>query len=291
MHFILLTGVSGAGKTIALHFFEDSGYFAVDNIPPDMLSTLYESCQSARRERVMAVTDARCGDDIHQLSKVLSQLRLSGAQVELFYLDANNEALVRRFKETRRVHPVFNKAAGSVLEAIKLENEMLVEARAMADKVIDTSNLTPDQLYSALANCIGEIPVKHMRITVESFGFKYGTPMDADLVFDVRFLTNPHYVPELKSLTGLSSEVADYVHQQPLTKSYLEQLFGFVKFTLPQYQCEGKAYLTIAIGCTGGHHRSVTIAEDLAKYLEQEGYHPTVHHRDIKRVLPLPEGI
>lgn len=285
MQFLILTGTSGAGKMTAFHYLGDSGYYAVDNLPPRLLPALADACRAEGRERVLAVVDARVGQAITELPAVLDQLRANGTPAHLLFLDASDEALVRRFKETRRPHPLFESGRGTILDAVRAERRLLDELLARADKVVDTSSLSASEVGKVVADVLGETQQPGMVITVESFGFKHGIPIDADLVFDVRFLINPHYVPELKPLTGLSPQVAAYVHRHPLTEPFLEHLFAFVGFTLPQYLREGKAYLTIAIGCTGGQHRSVTVAEDLAEYLRREGYRVIVLHRDAR---PLP---
>lgn len=285
MRFLIVTGMSGAGKATALHYFTDIGFYAVDNIPPRLLPALADSSCEGGQNRLMVVVDARAGRALTELPATLVQLAARNTRAEVIFLDASDEVLVRRFKETRRPHPLF--AAGkSVLEAIQAERDMLDDIRACADRIIDTSSLAPAELCRALARTTGESSGPKLNITVESFGFKHGIPIDADLVFDVRFLANPHYVPRLKSLTGVSPEVAHYVHNDPLTDPFLDKMFDLIGFTLPQYQREGKAYLTIAIGCTGGRHRSVTIAEDLAGYLRREGYRADVLHRDAHRDPP-----
>jgi len=288
MRFLIVTGMSGAGKATALHYFTDIGYYAVDNIPPRLLPALADSCCGDGQDKLMVVVDARVGTALHELPATLELLAARATPAEVIFLDASEEVLVRRFKETRRPHPLF--AAGkSVLEAIQAERALLDEIRESADRIIDTSSLSASDLSSALALTADERPGPRLQITVESFGFKHGIPIDADLVFDVRFLANPHYVDRLRPLTGLSPEVARYVHQDPLTEPFLEKMFDLVGFTLPQYQREGKAYLNIAIGCTGGRHRSVTIAEDLATYLRGDSYRVEVLHRDARRE-PAPSG-
>ena len=290
MRFIIVTGMSGAGKATALHFFGDIGYYAVDNVPPRLLPALAESCcdtSSGGQDRLLVVVDARVGAAIKELPDTLRELAGTKHAPEVIFLDAADEILVRRFKETRRPHPLFG-GGKSVLEAIHAERAMIDGTRACADRVIDTSNLTPADLCRVLAEATGERTGPKLQITVESFGFKHGIPVDADLVFDVRFLANPHYVPKLRLLTGLSPEVARYVHQDPVTEPFLEKMFDLIGFTLPQYHREGKAYLTIAIGCTGGRHRSVTLSEDLARYLRGDGYRVAVLHRDVHHE-PAPE--
>ena len=283
MRFIILTGTSGAGKDTALNYFEDVGYFTVDNLPPRLLPDLAFSSAKDGHERTVAVVDSRAGAAVRQLPAALDELVRQGTPVELIFLDSSDEVLIRRFKETRRPHPIFRDGRGTVLDAIHSERQLLADVLARSDKIIDTSSLSPADLRKELADLTGERAGPGLAITVVSFGFKHGLPIDADLVFDVRFLTNPHYIPELKPLIGTSKEVANYIHQDPLTEPYLEKLFDFMAFSLPQYRREGKAYLTIAIGCTGGRHRSVTISEDLADFLRRDGYRVAVYHRDAVR--------
>jgi len=255
----------------------------VDNLPPALLPALAESCAAQKRGRVVAVVDSRCGPAVADLPGVLDEMEAAGLRTELLFLDASDEVLVRRFKESRRPHPAFEAGHGILLDAVRAERELLAETRARADKLVDTSNLAPSELRAELSDVMGEPPSQGMVITVESFGFNHGLPIDADLVFDVRFLINPHYVGDLKPLTGQSAEVARYIHSDPTTEPFLKRLVDLVAFSLPQYRREGKAYLTIAIGCTGGRHRSVTVAEELAAHLRQEGYRVAVYHRDIRR--------
>ena len=285
MRFIVLTGTSGAGKATAFNYFEDVGFYAVDNVPPRLLPELARSCRDEGREKLLAVVDSRAGRSVRELPAMLDEVEKQGIKAELLFLDASDEALIRRFKETRRPHPIFRSSPGAVLDAIRSEREMLSDLLARADKSIDTSNMSPLDLRNELAGVTGTPAGPGLTITVVSFGFKHGIPIDADLIFDVRFLINPHYVPALKPLTGMSPEVANYIHRDPLTEPFLEKLLDFVDFTLPQYAREGKAYLTIGIGCTGGRHRSVTISEDLASSLRAEGFRVSVFHRDSQREL------
>lgn len=289
MRFIVLTGTSGAGKMMAFHYFGDIGYYAVDNLPPDLLPSLADTCERMGRQRVLAVVDARAGTAVCELPAILDDLAVSGRRPELLFLDASDEVLVRRFKETRRPHPVFGAGRGTILDAIQAERLMLAELLSRADKIIDTSNLTPTDLRATLAELTNEQRGPGMMITVESFGFKFGVPIDADLVFDVRFLINPHYVPALTPLTGQAPEVIRYIYSDPLTRPFLKKMYDFISFSLPHYRREGKAYLTIAIGCTGGQHRSVTIADDLAKKLRRGGHRVSVFHRDVEHALAARE--
>lgn len=274
----------------AFHYFGDIGYYAADNLPPDLLSLLADTCERMGHQRVLAVVDARAGTAVCELPAILDNLKASGRRPELLFLDASDEVLVRRFKETRRPHPVFGAGRGTILDAIQAERSMLAELLSRADKIIDTSNLTPTELRATLSELTQEQQGPGMVITVESFGFKYGVPIDADLVFDVRFLINPHYVPDLMPLTGQAPEVIRYIHRDPLTRPFLKKMYDFISFSLPHYRREGKAYLTIAIGCTGGQHRSVTIADDLAKKLRRDGHRVSVFHRDVERALAAREN-
>jgi UPF0042 nucleotide-binding protein len=285
MRFIVLTGTSGAGKATAFNYFEDRGYFAVDNLPPRLLPDLAESCRAAGRHRVLVVVDSRAGEDIRELPDILQKLCSGGTRAELLFLDASDEVLVRRFKETRRPHPTFHAGSGTVLEAVRSERLMLADILLQSDKLLDTSALTPAELRDQLADLTGDWAGPGLIITIQSFGYKHGLPIDADLVFDVRFLANPHYVPHLAPLTGLAPEVLEYIHTDPRTAPYMEKLYDFITFSLPQYAREGKAYVTIGIGCTGGRHRSVAIGEDLAARLRADGHRVAIYHRDAPKEL------
>src|ERR1043166_4304291 len=280
MRFLVITGTSGSGKTTAFHHFEDAGYYAVDKVPPRLLPALAETCIREGRERVVAVVDSRAGAALSELPQVLEEMRTAGLPAEILFLDASDEILIRRFKETRRPHPTFDSSGETIQGAITAERAMLEEILDRADKRLDTSNMNPHELKDELADVTGDELGSGTLVTVESFGFKHGLPTDADLVFDVRFLANPHYEPKLKALTGNMPVVHDFIHGDPLTQPYLDKLYELLDFTLPQYVREGKAYLTIAIGCTGGRHRSVCIAEDVAEHVREQGYRVVVHHRD-----------
>lgn len=284
MRLVVITGLSGAGKTFALHSFEDAGYYAVDNLPPRLLPAFANYCRAAGYARAAIVIDARCGSAFAELPAVLQELDKSGAPAELLFLDASDEILVRRYKETRRPHPLLTEQTeGGIQEAIHTEREIMKTVRALADRMLDTSTLTVAQLRDAIHVAYAEETRPGMLITITSFGFKHGIPNDADLVFDVRFLINPHYVPELKARDGRDPHVAAYVHQDTRAHIFQEKMTDLIRFSLPQYQQEGKAYLNIAIGCTGGKHRSVVLAEDLAAVLREEDYRIVVLHRDAVR--------
>ena len=285
MRFVVITGPSGAGKTLALHSFEDGGYYTADNLPPCLLPNLADFCRKTGRERCAVVVDARSGAAFEELGDVLAQMKEEGVCVELLYLDAGDGALVQRFKETRRPHPLVSEAtAGSIVEAIQLERVLLESARPLAGRILDTSTMSAWELRDFMHATYSQDSRPGLLVTVTSFGFKHGLPVDADLVFDVRFLANPHYVAELKYLSGKEEAVANYVHADPLTAPFQTRMHDLVDFALPQYQREGKAYLNIAIGCTGGQHRSVVLAEDLAARLLESGYRVTIRHRDIEKL-------
>jgi len=276
--------MSGAGKTLALHALEDAGYFCVDNLPPRLLPTLVDLCSQSRQPiaKVALVADVRGGEFFRDLTDAIGKLRSESYEVRIFFLEASDEVLVQRYKETRRRHPLSNDGR-DLLQAIQLEREQLAEIRELADEVIDTSGLTPQQLRDEILRRLQLGDGTTMQVKVVSFGFKYGVPVDADLVFDVRFLPNPNYDPALRPLTGQDERVKEFVLKQAETKEFLSRLKALLEFTLPLYRREGKSYLTIAVGCTGGRHRSVTLAEAVAEIVKANGFVCTVVHRDISR--------
>ncbi|GBC98151.1 Nucleotide-binding protein [bacterium HR17] len=279
---LVITGMSGAGKTLALHALEDMGFFCVDNLPPRLLPTLTELCAQSQQPitKVAMVADVRGGEFLRDLRDAVNQLRERGHKVRVFFLEASDEALVQRYKETRRRHPLAAEGQ-DLLQAIQRERDHLADIRAIADEVIDTAGLTPQQLRDEIARRLQLGDGATMQVKVVSFGFKFGLPVDADLVFDVRFLPNPNYDPQLRPLTGADERVKTFVLQQPETQAFLHHLRALLEFALPRYRREGKAYLTIAIGCTGGRHRSVALADAIADIVRQHGYPCTVQHRDI----------
>lgn len=285
---IILTGMSGAGKTLAVHVFEDLNYFCIDNLPPDLIpeAALRWSMAGNTAAGLTAVVDCRAGNMFDSFVHTYQNMKESPVEgfntPKILYLDASDEILIQRFKETRRRHPLFNETSG-IIPSIEKEREILAPLKAMADKVIDTSNLEPIGLRKTIERYFSDqLPAESLIITVVSFGFKHGIPLDADLVFDVRFLSNPHYVSSLRPFDGNSREVRDYVLADPLSEPLTEKLFDLVEFSIPQYAKEGKAYLTIAIGCTGGKHRSVVVANELAKYLKDRNYTVLTEHRDLE---------
>lgn len=284
MNLVIVTGMSGAGKTLAIRAFEDMGYFCVDNLPPNLLPNLRDRCASLDGcpvQNVAVVVDVRSGQPLDELVKTFPKLSSGYEQARILFLDATDEVLIQRFKETRRRHPLFERSHG-IIESVAEERRMLVEFKELADKIIDTSDLEPSVLKSEIVNCFGVDSVNAgMIVTVTSFGFKWGVPLDADLVFDVRFLLNPHWVTELRLYDGRDQPVQEYVMGDDMTRRYLDKLCDLIGFSLPKYETEGKAYLNVAIGCTGGRHRSVTIADELGAFFRERGYRTIVEHRDV----------
>ena len=282
---IIVTGLSGAGKTQALRYLEDMGYFCVDNLPATLIPKFAELCAQASQgiNNMALVVDIRGGAFFQSLAEDLAQVEHSGVKFEILYLEASDEVLVRRFKETRRRHPLGTH--GEVLPNIQKERALLTEIKGRAGKIIDTSNLKPQELKDKLDDLFGnETTHSQLLISVISFGFKYGVPLDSDLVMDVRFLPNPYYDPVMRSMTGNDFMVRDYVFDSSLTTVFMEKFFDLVDFLIPCYIEEGKTALVIAIGCTGGMHRSVALANRIGEMLEQKEYRVSVTHRDINRV-------
>ncbi len=285
MEFIIITGLSGAGKSVAMKNMEDIGYYCVDNIPPMLVSIFYELCEKSsdqHMKKIAVVTDIRAGDVFDDLFASLDKLKAAKKKYKILFLDARDDVLLRRFKETRRKHPLSENSV-STENAVLLERELLMPVKARADYVIDTSLLSTTQLKERItALFLGNVTLG-LTVTCMSFGFKYGLPAEADLVFDVRCLPNPFYIPDLKPHTGLDSCVYDYVMQFEQSKGYAERMLGLVDFSLPLYRSEGKSQLVIAIGCTGGKHRSVTLTRVLYKHLLDDNQRTIVHHRDINK--------
>jgi UPF0042 nucleotide-binding protein len=284
LQFVIITGLSGAGKTQAIRYLEDFGFFCVDNLPPALLRTFVELChRSEDVSKVALVIDIRGGQFFGELAHSLDVLKELGQSYRILFLDADDEALVKRFKETRRRHPL-QTGEEDLLDCIRAERAALTEIRERADLIINTSHTATRELRDQIAEVfLGSEKSGETLITVVSFGFKYGIPLDADMVFDVRFLTNPHYVRELSHLDGTYEEVKDYVLRDALSRDYVQRLCDFIGFSMPHFIAEGKAYLSVAIGCTGGQHRSVVMAIELANFLKEQGYRANVHHRDIYR--------
>jgi len=282
---VVITGFSGAGKSTAMQFFEDAGYFCVDNLPPEMLRSLAELFmhEGSKVERAAVVSDVRGGEPFEHLAEILEELEEAGVQPRILFLEADVQTLLTRFKETRRRHPLA--VGGSVASGIAEERDLLQPLRERADWVIDTTGLDAGVLRRKLADQVlpTEAPAR-MAVTFTSFGHKHGPPRDADLAFDVRFLPNPHYETDLRPLTGLDDRVVAYINRGGELDELYEHLEPLLDYLLPQYVREGKAHLVVAIGCTGGRHRSVAIAEHLASlYRRRDGYLVEVAHRDVDR--------
>lgn len=280
---VVITGMSGAGRSEAIHTFEDLGYFCIDNLPPSFIGQLVELSQlpGSRIRRIAVVCDVRGKEFFDEMSGELKRLEDKGVPFQLLFLEAEDEVLVNRFKETRRRHPMIEDG-GSILDGIRAEREALSEVRRRADIVIDTSDLRPQELRATIKDrYLRENLPASLAVTVISFGFKYGIPVDADIVMDVRFLPNPHYVPELRDLTGLERAVREYVLERDEPKAFLNAWYDLLSAVLPGYLIEGKAHLAVALGCTGGMHRSVVLAEETANFMRGMGFQVAVSHRDI----------
>lgn len=279
---VILTGLSGAGKTQAVRCLEDIGFFCVDNLPPSLIPTFADLCARAAApiQRIALVVDVRGGELFDAVFKVLAGLDRDGFPYEIVFLEASDETLVRRFKESRRPHPL----GGELLDSIREERMRLEELRGRAHKIIDTTELPVQQLKEQLTNLFGSgEDLRRFRITVLSFGYKYGIPLDADLVIDVRFLPNPHYIARLRPLTGDDTPVKEFVFASAVTIEFLAKFTNLIDFLIPLYIKEGKTMLTVAVGCTGGRHRSVAIANRLDEILTAKEYQVTVRHRDVQR--------
>ncbi len=279
--YLIITGLSGAGRSQAGATLEDLGWFVIDNMPTALITKVAELvlAPGTETDRVTFVV-GRDADQLGELEAAIGQLRSTGSKVTVLFLEASDEVLVRRFEGTRRRHPLGREG---VTEAIATERERLEGIRELADVVVDTSELNVNQLRERLVDLFPTGQSPSMQLSVMSFGFKHGLPLDVDTVFDVRFLPNPHWVEELRPLTGLDAPVRDYVLGQTAAQEFLTRVDDLLSFLLPAYVQEGKSYLTVAIGCTGGRHRSVALAEDLAARIRDRGFSPTVYHRDVNR--------
>jgi UPF0042 nucleotide-binding protein len=283
LHAVVVTGLSGSGKSTALRVLEDLGFYCVDNLPVALLPRFVELWKSSRDElhRVAFGIDARERLFLGEFRSAFDEVRRAGIRLEVMYLEASDEVLVRRFSETRRPHPAAD--GRTVEDGIRKEREALRQLRELADRIVDTSAFTVHELRAALRDMLERSASATLTVSLVSFGYKYGLPTDADLAFDCRFLPNPFFVDELRPLTGLDQAVADYVLKRDDTEEFLRHVQGLLAFALPRYQREGKSYLTIAIGCTGGRHRSVTLVETLRRRLESDGVRVLVRHRDVER--------
>jgi UPF0042 nucleotide-binding protein len=281
---VIITGLSGAGRSEAIHTFEDLGYFCIDNLPPQLLGKLVElqNLEESRLQRIAVVCDMRSMEFFDRLLDELDTLEEQGHEFRILYLEAAEKVLVNRFKTTRRRHPLAG--ADSVLDGIRREEHGLALVKARAELILDTSDMLPQQLRTVIRHkFLSENLKDSLSVSVVSFGFKYGPPIDADIVMDVRFLPNPYYIPKLKHRTGLDRSVRDFVMSRQETASFLEKWEPLLNMLAPDYLVEGKHHLTIAMGCTGGMHRSVVLAEETARFLKEHGYSVSVRHRDISK--------
>ena len=292
MKFLIVTGLSGSGKSGAVNVLEDMGYYCIDNIPPQLIPKFAEVCFQSKMEKVAIVTDIRGiaaesgrSDISGELVSGFDYLRrsVSEGEVGVLFLDASDETLIKRYKETRRRHPLFERTNGSISEAVAMERSLMSPVRETADYYIDTSDMAIAQLKEKMVDLFMDNPDDRMSVQVMSFGFKYGVPGEADLVFDVRCLPNPFYLPELKHKTGRDAEVRDYVMSFEQSRVLRDKLFDMIEFLLPHYVAEGKSRLVIAFGCTGGKHRSVTFAELTAAFLKEKECKVKILHRDIEK--------
>lgn len=284
LRIVIVTGMSGSGKTTAAHALEDAGFFVIDNLPPVLTGRLTELLVQSGGEvtRVALVIDAREGIYLKDLPATIEHLRHEGCRVELLYLDSTDAALGRRFTETRRRHPLSK--GGALEDGIREERALLAGLKALADRAVDTSELTVHQLRKVVEDFIGDAAGAGLiAVTVISFGFKYGLPTQSDLVFDVRFLPNPFFVPKFKGMTGLEPAVAAFVNESPDAQAFIARAMDMLGFLIPRFAAEGKVYLNVAIGCTGGRHRSVAIVGELTRLLTQQGVEARCRHRDIDR--------
>jgi UPF0042 nucleotide-binding protein len=288
MQLVVITGMSGAGKASAAKVFEDMAYTVVDNLPPILLPDLVAQCQAEGAHppggRLAVVIDARAGSFLLGLEPAMALVRKAGVRPVVLFLDASDGVLIQRFKETRRKHPLFEDQGG-ILGSIRAERSLLEDIKEGADKVVDTGDMGAHELRSLLLSEFAPAQDKNqgLIVTVNSFGFKYGLPLDADLVFDVRFLVNPHYVDDLRPYDGRNQIIEEYVMRDPDSGLFLGKLYDLMDWSVPRYIAEGKAYLTVAIGCTGGRHRSVVVSEKLGGHLRGLGYRVLVQHRDVDK--------
>lgn len=285
MQFVIVSGLSGAGKSQAASFLEDLGFYCVDNMPADLIGQFAQLCLATkgRYERVALVTDVRASLTFDGLFKALDSLDQMKLQYTIVFVEASTETIIKRYKETRRKHPLMRDGS-DLSAAVERERQLLEPIRNRANAIIDTSVLSTAKLRGELINLVaGDLRDHAMTVTLMSFGFKYGIPVDADLVFDVRFLPNPYYIAELKHQTGLDQPVRDFVFSYQQTKDFVEKVEDLLAFTMPLHVEEGRTSLVIAVGCTGGKHRSVAVARQLQEFVARRGYATTISHRDLGR--------
>jgi len=283
MEFVILTGLSGAGKTRAMHAMEDIGFYCVDNLPPALIPVFYDLCEKSEgiQPRIAVVTDTRGGELFKSFFSALETLKAQDRAYKILFMDAEELVLVNRFQETRRKHPLAETMQGSLEQAVRLERDMLRPVRAISDYVIDTSKIPVAQLKQHIADLFLKNDNDAIAVHCMSFGFKHGLPLAANMVFDVRCLPNPFYIPELRNLTGLDAPVRDFVMQCPETEGFKRRFTDMIDYMLPLYVKEGKSQLVIAVGCTGGHHRSVALAQYIHDHLIEKGIRASVTHRDM----------
>ncbi len=283
LNIVIITGLSGSGKSMAIDALEDVGYFCVDNLPVLLLPKLLElhSGGVSEIQKLAFGMDLRQKEFVKNYQEIFHMLRKEGYSFVVLFLECSEEVLLKRYSETRRQHPIANGA--NLVDRIRSEKRQLKELKEMADRIIDTSNLTVHQLKDVITqHALQGVKTERMRISVLSFGFKYGVPLEADLLIDVRFIPNPYFMPELKKLDGKDERVQQFVTKWTETREFFEKYFALLEYLLPLYEREGKSYLTIAVGCTGGRHRSVTVAEKIFEHLREEKRELTLKHRDIE---------
>jgi RNase adapter protein RapZ len=279
--FVIITGLAGAGRSTAANVFEDMGWFVIDNLPPVLIAQMAELVQRPGSETSRVVFAVGTSEYFDELESAIEELRSRADKLRIVFLDASDDVIVRRFEGTRRRH-VFQEKG--IAEAVQEERELLRSVKGMADIVVDTSDLNVHQLRERITELFShDSPTAAMRTAVTSFGYKHGLPVDVDIVLDCRFLPNPHWEENLRPLTGLDAPVRNFVMEQPETAEFLERLDNLLDLLMPAYVKEGKSYLTVAVGCTGGRHRSVALAEEIAKRLREHGFDPAVSHRDITK--------
>ncbi len=285
MEILVISGLSGSGKSRVASYLEDIGYYIVDNLPAEMMVVFADFCAASkgRYDRVALVYDVRTGEPAQKLIDALERMKSSGINCRMLFLEADTQSIINRYKETRRSHPLAE-AGATVAQALQKERILLQPVRDHADYVLDTSGFSTSKLHAEILNLFGDATLEDgMHVNVLSFGFKNGIPVEADLVMDVRFMPNPYYIEELKRKTGLDDSVRDYVFSFSQTNDFMKRLKDMLSFLLPLYSEEGKSVLVLAIGCTGGHHRSVAITHAMAEFIQQAGYPVTEIHRDITR--------
>lgn len=286
MEFLIILGYSGAGKSTALRTLEDINYYCVDNLPPVLIETFYDLCKKStedRMKKVAIVTNIRTDEELDDMGKVIMKFHQDKKDYKILFLDAKIDTIIKRYKETRRKHPLVTDDDSFTNDAIMIENKLLQSLKEHSSYIIDTTSLSSAQLRDRVQTLFYGDTNKILNVTCMSFGFKYGVPTEADLIFDVRCLPNPFYIPELKHLTGLEESVREYVLKWDSTQGLIQKIIDYIDFSLPLYREEGKSQLVVAFGCTGGKHRSVTLARHLYYHFMDNGQRTSIHHRDIRK--------